>query len=63
MFDPTEPEISVLNPIVSQPSDVITHVVPNEGKDDSGCGILSWPVLYLGIHLGGNPSSPTFWDL
>lgn len=25
--------------------------------------VLDWPLLYLGIPLGGNPSASSFWDL
>ena len=27
-----------------------------------GCQILEWPLVYLGVPLGGNPRSVSFWD-
>lgn len=29
----------------------------------SGCGVLHWPLTYLGIPLGGNPHAESFWVL
>ena len=27
-----------------------------------GCGVDLWPISYLGMPLGGNPCSRTFWE-
>ena len=27
------------------------------------CAVSDWPLLYLGLPLGGNPNSISFWDL
>ena len=27
-----------------------------------GCAIMDWPLTYLGVPLGGNPHSVSFWD-
>ena len=28
----------------------------------AGCQILEWPLVYLGVSLGGNTKSISFWD-
>lgn len=28
-----------------------------------GCKVEEWPLKYLGLSLGGNPKSTSFWDL
>ena len=30
--------------------------------DSVGCEMGTWPTKYLGMPLGGNPCSGTFWD-
>lgn len=27
-----------------------------------GCEVLNWPLVYLGVPLGGNPRSESFWE-
>lgn len=29
----------------------------------AGCGIIEWPMTYLGISIGGDPWEKSFWDL
>lgn len=31
-------------------------------SNNFGCTVQQWPLIYLGMPLGGNPSVISFWD-